>query len=66
MIRLPLMMTMNIDQKYVQPGRQGQGFLCAPPTHVALRLSRGYKTNDNNDDLMCYDYGGMIILMVVL
>ena len=51
MIRLPLMMTLNIDQKYVQPGRQGQGFLCAPPTHVALRLSRGYKKNDDNNEL---------------
>ena len=45
------MMTLNIDQKYVQPGRQGQGFLCAPPTHVAPQLSPGYKTYDDNDDL---------------
>ena len=48
---LSLIMKMMIDKRYPQPGRQGQGFLCAPPTHVAPRLSRGYKTNDDNDDL---------------
>ena len=65
---LSLIMKMMIDKRYPQPGRQGQGFLCAPPTHVAPRLSRGYKTNDDNDDLrwLCCYYGGMIIFIMVL